>query len=267
MAYVPSHQELKDHPKTKRAARRADVTLPTMIGHLHLLWWWALDHAPTGDLSRFDAEDLADGAMWDGDPETFVKALVDCGPGESEGFLTSEGYLHDWDDYGGKYVQRVQAARKAAEARWHPNGNAPAEPPQSDRNADASGAHAGGNADKRRGDKRTKSKGTTARGGRLPDGWAPKAEPELQATAQRAGVDLRAELAKFRDYWAAQPGAKGRKVDWQATWRNWVRRAMERPSKPNAPPTVHNDVCPDCEQVMSRHDPETCEAIKAVNHG
>lgn len=43
-----------------------------------------------------------------------------------------------------------------------------------------------------------------------------------------------AELAKFRDYWAAQPGQKGVKADWPATWRNWCRRATEAtPGKPS----------------------------------
>lgn len=28
---------------------------------------------------------------------------------------------------------------------------------------------------------------------------------------------------RFRDYWTAQPGQKGIKLDWAATWRNWVR--------------------------------------------
>jgi uncharacterized protein YdaU (DUF1376 family) len=28
---------------------------------------------------------------------------------------------------------------------------------------------------------------------------------------------------KFKDYWIAQPGQKGLKLDWDATWRNWVR--------------------------------------------
>lgn len=53
-----------------------------------------------------------------------------------------------------------------------------------------------------------------ARGIRLPDDWKPK-EYEDQTE----------ELAKFRDYWIAQPGVKGRKVDWDATWRNWIRNA------------------------------------------
>jgi uncharacterized protein YdaU (DUF1376 family) len=31
-------------------------------------------------------------------------------------------------------------------------------------------------------------------------------------------------FAGFRDYWIAQPGQKGVKADWFATWRNWLRR-------------------------------------------
>jgi hypothetical protein len=35
----------------------------------------------------------------------------------------------------------------------------------------------------------------------------------------------------FRDHWIAQPGSKGVKLDWAATWRNWVRK--EGPAKIN----------------------------------
>ncbi len=31
---------------------------------------------------------------------------------------------------------------------------------------------------------------------------------------------------EFRDYWIAQPGQKGVKLDWFATWRNWCRRQL-----------------------------------------
>jgi uncharacterized protein YdaU (DUF1376 family) len=36
----------------------------------------------------------------------------------------------------------------------------------------------------------------------------------------------------FRDYWIAQPGQKGVKTDWDATWRNWVR--SQKAPKANA---------------------------------
>lgn len=34
------------------------------------------------------------------------------------------------------------------------------------------------------------------------------------------------ESEKFRDYWHSQPGARGRKADWFATWRNWIRTSL-----------------------------------------
>lgn len=36
------------------------------------------------------------------------------------------------------------------------------------------------------------------------------------------------ELAKFRDFWASKAGKDGAKLDWQATWRNWLRSVVER---------------------------------------
>lgn len=77
-----------------------------------------------------------------------------------------------------------------------------------------------------------KDKGESARGSRLPPGWAP--EPVHMAFAESLGLRngrATAELEKFRDYWAAQPGQKGVKSDWPATWRNWARRAAEDAAK------------------------------------
>ncbi|WP_375671168.1 hypothetical protein [Bartonella sp. SD1336NMGDW] len=38
---------------------------------------------------------------------------------------------------------------------------------------------------------------------------------------------VKVEIAKFRDYWRSKAGANATKIDWQTTWRNWVRRAIE----------------------------------------
>jgi hypothetical protein len=40
-------------------------------------------------------------------------------------------------------------------------------------------------------------------------------------------VDLRVEHEKFENYFHAQPGIGGRKVNWGATWRNWIIKAAE----------------------------------------
>jgi uncharacterized protein YdaU (DUF1376 family) len=80
----------------------------------------------------------------------------------------------------------------------------------------------------------------SAKGSRLPPGWAP--QPEHMAFAEGLGLrngKAAAELEKFRDHWAAQPGQKGVKADWSATWRNWVRRAVDgQAGKPGAVPAL-----------------------------
>lgn len=60
------------------------------------------------------------------------------------------------------------------------------------------------------------------RGTRLPADWQPS--PELADFARQNGVDPVATAEIFRDHWRGVSGDKGCKADWDATWRNWVRR-------------------------------------------
>lgn len=79
MAWIESHQELWRHPKTKKLARLLGVSVPTVVGHLHGIWYWALDFAQDGDLHQYDPEEIADAALWEGDPGQFIEALVAAG--------------------------------------------------------------------------------------------------------------------------------------------------------------------------------------------
>lgn len=66
------------------------------------------------------------------------------------------------------------------------------------------------------------------RGSRLPDDWQlPKAWGEWALQEGMDEVSVRREADKFRDYWQSAPGSKGVKRDWLATWRNWVRKAVD----------------------------------------
>lgn len=68
---------------------------------------------------------------------------------------------------------------------------------------------------------------------RIPDDWQPD-----EVFAQREGIGrerTKREADKFRDYWRSQPGQKGVKTDWPATWRNWVRKAAESRQGLSAP--------------------------------
>ena len=119
MAWIESHQEVGEHPKTKKLARLLNISLVSAVGHLHFLWWWALDYAQDGDLTTIDPIDIAGGAKWDGDAEEFISALIKCG-GNKAGFLESNDgriVIHDWIDYAGKLID--QREKNAERQRKH----------------------------------------------------------------------------------------------------------------------------------------------------
>lgn len=105
MAWIESHQTLARHPKVIRLSSLLRIHKAQAIGHLHLLWWWTLDYAPTGDLSVFASCELGSAAEWPGDAEKFRRAMV-----ESK-LLDESGMIHDWHEYAGKLVEQREADR------------------------------------------------------------------------------------------------------------------------------------------------------------
>lgn len=74
-----------------------------------------------------------------------------------------------------------------------------------------------------------KKRGTD--GHQLPEGWMPAPRSIQIVRDEHPGITeetLIREHRKFSDHWAAATGQRARKKDWDATWRNWMRTAMER---------------------------------------
>jgi uncharacterized protein YdaU (DUF1376 family) len=71
-------------------------------------------------------------------------------------------------------------------------------------------------------------KESSSRGCRLPPDWRPTDDDWAAACRLVGRQKAEIELAKFRDYWPAKPGKEGHKLNWDMTWRNWVRRAAEQ---------------------------------------
>jgi hypothetical protein len=72
------------------------------------------------------------------------------------------------------------------------------------------------------------------RGSRLSESWQPS--PDNLHFAEQEGLsvsEIEREAARFRDYWISRPGVGGFKRDWSATWRNWIRNAIEQKGKSN----------------------------------
>lgn len=59
-------------------------------------------------------------------------------------------------------------------------------------------------------------------GSRIPVDW----EPSMVGLSVPQDFSVEGESEKFRDYWTAAT-RNATKRDWQATWRNWVRRSVE----------------------------------------
>lgn len=86
----------------------------------------------------------------------------------------------------------------------------------------------------------------TKRGTRLPQGWKPSLELRKQMAEECPGVNLLAEHRKFVDHWNAKTGRDATKLDWPATWRNWIRNA--RPDLKN----IGNRKQADTDQTFSQ---------------
>ena len=83
-----------------------------------------------------------------------------------------------------------------------------------------------GPEEKRREEKGREDKAKSSRqakGARLPADWIPSVQDIEFCKANRPDLDPGLTADRFRDYWTAMPGSKGVKLDWPATWRNWVR--------------------------------------------
>ena len=62
---------------------------------------------------------------------------------------------------------------------------------------------------------------------RLPVDWSPS-DSACEFAKDQVGDRWRIELEKFRDYWIGKSGKDATKLDWDATWRNWIRNSHEK---------------------------------------
>jgi len=63
-------------------------------------------------------------------------------------------------------------------------------------------------------------------GTRLPAGFT--LTPARREIAEGEALNADRTFASFCDHWRSAAGARGRKSDWEATWRNWCRREHDQ---------------------------------------
>ncbi len=76
----------------------------------------------------------------------------------------------------------------------------------------------------------------TKRGRRIPDDFTVTPEMVAWARDNCPQVDGRVETEKFVNHWHAKTGRDATKLDWPATWRNWMLNARDRYGPARASP-------------------------------
>ncbi len=70
------------------------------------------------------------------------------------------------------------------------------------------------------------------KGSRLSADWVLPEDWESWASQERPDLNPQKVGEQFKDFWIAKAGAAGVKLDWQATWRNWVRNQRQERLNP-----------------------------------
>lgn len=85
----------------------------------------------------------------------------------------------------------------------------------------------------------------TKRASRLSTDWVlPSAWGRWAISQGHSEATIRLEADKFRDFWCSKSGTDATKLDWEATWRNWMRNSRSAPGHgpPAAKPPSITDV-------------------------
>lgn len=95
MAWIRSEKAILNHPKTLMLSSILKVDIETAIGRLHMLWWWCLDYALDGDLSKHSAKVIESSCRIP------LKVLKKSGFVDETPFVR----IHDWWDNQGNYLK------------------------------------------------------------------------------------------------------------------------------------------------------------------
>lgn len=101
---------------------------------------------------------------------------------------------------------------------------------------------------------------------RLPENWTlPRAWGQWAISEGYSEQVVRLEAEKFRDYWISKSGKDAAKLDWFATWRNWIRGCQKSQAGRGPPPNPRtmNDAIDD---FIARNSNDEYAAGTTIDH-
>ena len=208
---------------------------PSAVGVWLLTGTWSAQYltdgaVPRGIMTRLggtdaDAHELITAGLWD---------------------ATDDGFrFHEWAEYQPTKTE-VEAERAAArdrmrERRRNKRGQFAGSSPEQQGNFGGSSPTptqpSPARPESSKEDSSEPRKRGTTKGNRIPEPFVVTGEMRSAITAECVGLDVDWQTRRFVDYWRAQPGQRGVKSDWVATWRNWMRRAHEEAGNRRLTPT------------------------------
>lgn len=118
------------HPKLARFAKRLGIRKSQAVGMVELLHHFTDEYAWSGDIGRFDDEEIAERVDWDGGPLLLVEALIESGLVDRH--PVHRLIVHDWDQHAPEYTKKkVRAAAEKTGHGWAVDDVVTTPPPES----------------------------------------------------------------------------------------------------------------------------------------
>lgn len=219
--WIKMRSDLFTHPKVVRMASALKADTLRTVGGLMSVWCLFDAHSEDGQLDGYTPEVLDAHLRWDGFSEAMI-AVDWLLHHDSEGLA-----LPRFDTHNGQCAKRrAQDSERKREIRKTSASDA-------DKNRTRE--------EERREESSTTSvvEGAAKRGTRLPADAELSDEWAVFCKTERPDLKPEVVFQKFKDYWSAKPGRQGTKLDWAATWRNWVREERaQKSAQSNRPLTA-----------------------------
>ena len=213
--WIKMRGNLWDDPRVSKLCDLTDQSEAAIVGALYWLWAAADQHTEDGLMPGLTLRQI--------DRKTGVQGFGAA--------LCQIGWLEDnpdgvrivnFEDHNGTSAKRrCTDAQRKANVRNVSASDADKQRTESGQKTPNLGAR----EEKRREEEKAEEapSAKSPRGTALPKNWILPAQWSAWAQGERPDLDPNRVADEFRDYWIAKPGKEGRKADWEATWRNWVR--------------------------------------------
>jgi hypothetical protein len=229
-----------------------------------VVWVWGAileSAAEVNDGGRYEF-DAGEAAYFLRCDECDVACIIDCLEGAGR---LADGMVARWGDRQFSSDTAAERQRRYRERKSgsdvperddHHNGDAESDVTPPSRDARVTPQETETEAEKEKPKPTVSSKRGTRwqKGQKVPDEWKAWARANFPSVEP---YRLSTEVRKFEDYWPAQPGRAGIKIDWELTWRNWLRNAFPGQETEGAGPPAED-------LVVLRPDDDDFKAVQRI---